>query len=89
MRESRERAAASRRAFRFAAGVPVCEASFSLFIAATLAFCTSSHSSHPPTLFSYICCVFDAFSAWPLRLMSWVRGFGSAFRTSTVASRLA
>eukprot|EP00966_Prymnesium_polylepis_P008600 198554-Prymnesium_polylepis.2 len=50
--------------------LPVCAASFSLVIAATLVFCTSSHSSHLPTRFSYICCVFDAFSACALRLIT-------------------
>mmetsp|Transcript_25615 Transcript_25615/g.58294 ORF Transcript_25615/g.58294 Transcript_25615/m.58294 type:complete len:237 (-) Transcript_25615:1238-1948(-) len=87
--ESSERAAASRRTLRLAAGVPVCAASFSLVIAATLAFWTSSHSSHPPTRFSYICWVFDAFSACPRRLISWVSGLGSMLSTSASGSKLA
>ena len=61
-------AAESRSAKRFSAGVPHCDSSsFSRHV--TLAFCTSCHVQNPPTRWSYICCVFDAFSAWPRRLM--------------------
>ena len=55
---------------RLVAGAPPSPMSASFFIAETRAFCTSSHSSQPPTRLSNICCVFEAFSACPRRLIA-------------------
>ena len=60
MSDRREMAAASRSAKRFSEGVAL-SSSFARHV--TRAFCTSSHVQKPPTRWSYICCVFDAFSA--------------------------
>ena len=85
---SSEIAAQSRSRFRFAAVSPGGKAA-SLDIAVTRAFCTSSHSIQPPMRDSYICCVLDAFSACPRRLISCERGLGSAASSASLGSKFA
>ena len=88
-RESNESAQQSRNRLRLAASAPPLPMSSSFFMADTLAFCTSGHSIQPPTRLSYICCVFDAFFAWPRRLISCVKGLGSMANSASLGARLA